>query len=98
MSICGDQENFLSILCRINFSATGKENSSRRNFCHLSFASSTLFLNDKLYIHVRTWIITPAFNKVEFTHEKFPIAKDDWYIPTFRGLRTENVQPQNREN
>ena len=27
-------------------------------------------------------IITPVFNKVEFTHEKFPIAKVDFYITT----------------
>ena len=45
MSIWGDKENFLSILSIIfNFSVIGKENELRRNFCHLSLASSTLFL------------------------------------------------------
>ena len=28
-------------------------------------------------------IITPVFNKFEFTREKFPIAKVDFYITTF---------------
>jgi len=31
-------------------------------------------------------MITPAFTEVEFTYEKFYIAKVDLYIPTFCGL------------